>query len=91
MQNQTSTPRVYGAPKVNGCGCARSNGGDGSPIFAILGIAGIAMVGWFLTKPERDAKIEKDRAIAQAIREGKVANLNVGQTDAKVVSYGAMF
>jgi hypothetical protein len=49
------------------------------------------MLGWFLTKPERDAKIEKDRAIAQAIREGKVANLNVGQTDAKVVSYGAMF
>lgn len=91
MQNQISTPRVYGAPKVSGSGYARSNGDDDFPILAFAGIAGLAMLGWFLTKPERDAKIEKDRAIAQAIREGKIANLNVGQTDAKVVGYGAMF
>jgi len=51
-------------------------------------IAGVVEIGWFMTKEERKAKIEKDRAIAQAIREGKVTNLNLSQAETNVSGYG---
>ncbi|MGA1707047.1 MAG: hypothetical protein ACO39X_08410, partial [Candidatus Nanopelagicaceae bacterium] len=70
-------PRVVGVPVVSGCGCARSNGDTANNVSPIVGLgilAGVVAIGWFMTKEQRDAKIEKDRAIAQAIREGKVSN-----------------
>jgi len=86
------TPHLYG---THGCNCVgedRKNDGENTSPFVMLGvIAVIGVVGWVVTKPARDAKIEKDRAIAEAIREGKVDSLNVGSTEATVTGYGMSF
>lgn len=89
-----TTPRVYGAPAMHGYGCARANEGLSETlgtVGAIALIGGLVVAGFLLTKRERDAKIEKDLAIAQAIREGKVSNLNLAQTEANVTGYGMNF
>ena len=73
------------------CSSARKNGDDLTPLIGIGAIALIGIVGWVITKPERDAKIAKDLAVAQALREGKVDNLSLAQTEANVTGYGMSF
>ncbi len=75
----------------NGACCARKNGDDLAPLVGIGAIALIGIVGWVITKPQRDAKIAKDLAVAQALREGKVDNLSLAQTEANVTGYGMSF
>ena len=76
---------------MNGACCARKNGTEISPLVGLGAIALIGIAGWVLTKPQRDAKIAKDLAVAQALREGKVDNLSLAQTEANVTGYGMSF
>ena len=77
------TPHLYG---THGCSCVRKNPNpeDAYP-FAMIGLMGLIFVGAFIySKPIRDAKVEKDLALAQAIRDGKIKSLTVGEIDGGV-------
>lgn len=76
-------PRVIGVPVMNGCGCARSNpeprdSDTLTPVVMFGGMivlfGGMMMFAASITRDERAARVEKDRAIAKALRDGTLTS-----------------
>lgn len=80
-RRRISRPQVVGVPVVSGCGCARSNGDGLNEKTPLLMFGGMAVLFggmmWFaasITKDEREARAEKDRAVAKALRDGTLSS-----------------